>query len=197
MDSVSNNNPNYFALNSPAISRATGFLNSIADLAIFIRKIDKTDYLMIPVSEITKYRHQENSNMTVPGYNNRDAEITPRSNLVIDNPVPEDHDILAKLKHAVLSNLNNSNYSIQDICLELHLSRSWLHKKVKQLSGKSVSHYIRSIRIEAAKELLLNKDLRVCEVGYDVGFSDPSYFCRVFTLSTGISPSAWRDNHLN
>ena len=57
-----------------------------------------------------------------------------------------------------------------------------------EITGKSASLFIRSIRLAKAKELLLAKGKNISEVAYEVGFSDPKYFSRVFSEEFGVSP---------
>ncbi len=52
--------------------------------------------------------------------------------------------------------------------------------------------YLRRIRVNRARYLLKNTEQLVEEIAFDVGFSDPFHFSRVFRTITGKSPSAWR-----
>ena len=52
--------------------------------------------------------------------------------------------------------------------------------------------YINELRIERSKTLLLNQDLTILEVGSVVGFSDQSYYCKMFKRATGVSPDVFR-----
>ena len=52
--------------------------------------------------------------------------------------------------------------------------------------------HIRGIRLNKAKELLLNSDLTIAEIAYDTGFNKPSYFSRCFSKEFNISPSNFR-----
>ena len=67
-------------------------------------------------------------------------------------------------------------------------SRSQLHSKIKALTGKSTSIFIRTIRLNKAKELLQRGDLNVSQVAIEVGFNNLSYFSRTFTEEFGYYP---------
>jgi AraC-like DNA-binding protein len=72
---------------------------------------------------------------------------------------------------------------------ELNLSESQLYRKLKAITGKSTAVFIRSIRLQKGKELILTTDRTISEVSYDVGFNDPSWFSRTFKQEFGIPPS--------
>ena len=74
----------------------------------------------------------------------------------------------------------------------MHLSRSQLHNKLKALSGLSSSHFIRHVKIEKAKNLLISSDRNIAEIAFETGFNDPNYFSRVFVELVGDTPSTFR-----
>jgi transcriptional regulator GlxA family with amidase domain len=60
------------------------------------------------------------------------------------------------------------------------------------LTGMSINPYLRALRLQKAKELLLTPGRPVAEVAYAVGFDDPKYFSRIFSETYGVSPSTFR-----
>ncbi|MOA24898.1 HTH-type transcriptional activator Btr [compost metagenome] len=62
----------------------------------------------------------------------------------------------------------------------------------QQVMGKTPNHYVTECRIAAAKQLLATTALSVSEVAARCGFSQPSYFIRVFRGSEGVSPKMYR-----
>ena len=74
------------------------------------------------------------------------------------------------------------------------MSRSQLHLKIKALTNRSTTNFIRTVRLHKAKELLLNTDLNVTEVAFEVGFQDVSYFSRTFKTEFGLSPRGFLKN---
>jgi AraC-like DNA-binding protein len=74
----------------------------------------------------------------------------------------------------------------------LNLSRSQVNRKIQALAGMSTSIYIRHIRLQKAKELLLSNELSISEIAYQVGFKSPVYFSQAFKETFGESPSATR-----
>jgi AraC-like DNA-binding protein len=72
------------------------------------------------------------------------------------------------------------------------LSHTHVNRKLKAMTGKTPSRFIRSIRLQKAVELLKTTDLNVSEIAYDVGFSDPNYFSRSFSEEFGYPPNVIR-----
>lgn len=68
------------------------------------------------------------------------------------------------------------------------MSQMQVYRKLKALTGKTPSQFIRSIRLQKGKKLLLTTDLTVSEIAYEVGFSDPNYFSKTFRAKFKLSP---------
>lgn len=94
-----------------------------------------------------------------------------------------------KVRKVILDRLDDNEYSIAQLCRELGLSRTQLHNKLKAITGRSASLFIRYIRLNEANKLLKIGQLNVSEVAYTVGFKDPSYFSRTFAEEFGYPPS--------
>ena len=88
------------------------------------------------------------------------------------------------------NDIGNSNFGSEDLAKSLLVSESQIYRKIKAITGKSTAIYIRSIRLQFAKQVLMNSDKTVSEVAFDVGFNDPSWFSRSFKEEFGYSPSA-------
>lgn len=97
-----------------------------------------------------------------------------------------------KVIDAIEKNMAREEFGVKELADVLHLSRGHLFKKVKNLTGKSPTFYIRHIRLLKAQKLLNQTDATIAEISYKVGFKDPSYFSRVFAETFGQSPSDTR-----
>ncbi|MCB0686117.1 MAG: response regulator [Saprospiraceae bacterium] len=95
------------------------------------------------------------------------------------------------LNKLLSDHLSDEEYDIQQICRDMHISRSQLHKKLKALTGLPTSHYIRNYKLTVAESLLKNPELNISEVSYQVGFRSPKYFTRLFKEKNGLTPSEW------
>ncbi len=69
------------------------------------------------------------------------------------------------------------------------MSRVQLQRKLKALSGKSASNYLRSVRLSKAKQLIEEQKGNISEIAYSVGFSSPQYFSRSFKEEFVFPPS--------
>ena len=92
------------------------------------------------------------------------------------------------INQRIEDNLDNENFSVEDLAKNAGLSRSMLHRKLMKLTGKSASDHITEKRLIRAKELLENDVATASEIAYRVGFNSPSYFNKVFKKQFQISP---------
>ncbi len=102
-----------------------------------------------------------------------------------------DDAFLDRIEQYTLQKLS-VDFTVEEMARDLQMSRIQLYRKVKALTGKSVSRYIRLIRLYQARTMLRSSQMNVNEICYAVGFSDPSYFSKVFKEAFGASPSALR-----
>lgn len=99
------------------------------------------------------------------------------------------HPLIERAREIVLKNIDNSEYSIDDFCAEIGLSRMQLYRKFKAITGLSANSFIRKVRLHRASELLKTGKYSVKEVTYDVGFTDLKYFRKCFYEEFGANPS--------
>ena len=108
-------------------------------------------------------------------------------------PSEESPDLDQVFLHKVISliqdHYQNPDLDLTTICKDLGMSRSQLHKKLKGLTGKSITHFLRSYRLAKAREQILSSKATITEIAYSTGFNDPAYFSRVFVKEFGCSPS--------
>ncbi|MCB0565766.1 MAG: response regulator [Phaeodactylibacter sp.] len=95
---------------------------------------------------------------------------------------------MAKLRKVVESKMEDSRFGPSQLCDEIDISRSQLHLKLKALTNRSASSFIRSIRLQKAKTLLQSTELSVSQVAEKAGFNNLSYFSKKFTDEFGINP---------
>ncbi|RMG30472.1 MAG: hybrid sensor histidine kinase/response regulator [Bacteroidetes bacterium] len=105
---------------------------------------------------------------------------------------PEDAFLL-KVRRIVEEQLDNSEFDVPMLCKEVGMSRSQLHRKLKALTDRSATQFIRGIRLQKARHLLLHTSMSIAEIAYAVGFSDPNYFSRSFVKEYEHTPSELRD----
>ena len=99
-----------------------------------------------------------------------------------------DEKLLNDIQKVVEENLSNEEFNVSDVIKSVGVSRTMLHVKLKSMLDMSIGDYIRNIRIEKAKELLLQGNI-IADTAYSTGFSDPNYFSKCFKKQTGKTPS--------
>lgn len=82
--------------------------------------------------------------------------------------------------------------SLGNVASAVHTSTFYFCKMFKKATGLRFTDYLSRVRIEKAKNLLLNPHARVSEIAYEVGFQSLTHFNRVFKKMTGQSPTVWR-----
>jgi AraC-like DNA-binding protein len=95
------------------------------------------------------------------------------------------------VKKTILSHLSDEQLSVEFIAEEIGLSRVQLYRKVSALTDFSVNELIRKLRLQKAAQLLEQAWGPVSQVAYEVGFSNLSYFSKVFKEEFGVLPSEY------
>ena len=83
-----------------------------------------------------------------------------------------------------------SNYEFDGIefCDEMRLGQKLIYRKIKSVTGLSITEFIRSERLKRAAQLVRENKYTIQEISYKVGFSTPSYFSKCFKKQFGIMP---------
>lgn len=84
--------------------------------------------------------------------------------------------------------------SLTDVAQAVNTSTFYFCKLFKKTTGLNFTEYLSRIRIEKAKSLLLNPNLRISEAAYEAGFQSLTHFNRVFRKVAGTSPTHYRKN---
>ena len=100
---------------------------------------------------------------------------------------------LNSLMRAVHQHIDDSHFGSKELAAFLAMSDSQLYRKLKAISNTSTAIFIRKVRLEKAKEMLINTDLSVSEIAYATGFNDPNWFSKAFKEEFKLSPSEARN----
>lgn len=101
-----------------------------------------------------------------------------------------------KVLEKVLANYGASEFNVVALCREMQMSYAQLHRKLSTLTGKSPNQIIREVRLQKAKILLENPELNIGDIAALAGFTDPSYFTRVFAREYGMPPTEYREKNI-
>jgi len=97
-----------------------------------------------------------------------------------------------KIRGYVEEHLGNADLTMDELSRAMTMSYQNLHRKLSALTNLSPVQFIRAIRLQKAMSLLQTTRLPIGDIAFEVGFSDPKYFSRVFTEEFGKPPSAVR-----
>lgn len=101
--------------------------------------------------------------------------------------------LIRKVMEQIHLHADNTDFNVEMLCRKVGMSYSQLHRKVTLLSGKNPNQLIREVRLDRAKELLQDYGIHISDVAFQSGYNDPSYFSRIFTKETGMTPSEFRE----
>ena len=102
-----------------------------------------------------------------------------------------------KLFALIFKHFEDSELSVEKLADMMSTNRSHFQRKIKSITGFSPSELIKNIRLEKAKELLINRSGNITEIAYQVGFSSQSYFTKCFSQHFGVSPSQLLQGNTN
>jgi AraC-like DNA-binding protein len=77
----------------------------------------------------------------------------------------------------------------------LHISPTYLNEAVKSVTGFPAGYWIQYAVVLEAKRLLFHTGKRVSEIAFELGYDDNAYFTRLFTKSSGMTPTQFRANY--
>lgn len=100
-----------------------------------------------------------------------------------------------RTKAYLAAHLGDHHLDLEVFCRKEGLTYDQLRRGFKQESGMSPVTYLKWLRLNRAKELLLHTDATVASVAEQCGLPDINYFCRFFRKSEGMAPGAFRDHH--
>nr|WP_319511099.1 substrate-binding domain-containing protein [uncultured Draconibacterium sp.] len=100
-----------------------------------------------------------------------------------------DRKFLNKISQIVEEHLEKEELTVEELSQMLGLSRVHVYRKIKKLTGMSVSEFVRSVKLKLSLNLIKTSGKTMAEIAYEVGFSSPSYFTKCFKDQFGMSPS--------
>ncbi|GAA3571386.1 two-component regulator propeller domain-containing protein [Snuella lapsa] len=114
------------------------------------------------------------------------------------NLVSTDEVFLKKAMDIVEENFSDPEFMAVTFAKKMHMSQSVLYKKLKALTGQTISEFIRAVKFKKAGQLLSKTDMSVADVAYQIGFNDLKYFRKCFKQVFNQTPTQYRKaNPLN
>mgnify|MGYP005919783897 CR=1 FL=1 len=101
-----------------------------------------------------------------------------------------DEQLIEKAIRIVEENMDNSEFSVEELSAQIGISRSGLYKKLMSITGKSPLEFMRILRLKRGKQLLEKSQLSISQIAYQVGLS-PKQFAKYFKEEYGCLPSEY------
>ncbi|MCY1719515.1 ATP-binding protein [Prolixibacteraceae bacterium Z1-6] len=96
-----------------------------------------------------------------------------------------------KLTDLIKENMQDEFFGVSTLCREMAMSKSQLYRKFKALTNKSVARYIKTLRMQKARQLLQTTNMNITEIAYEVGMKSLSTFSQLFKDEFGESPTGF------
>lgn len=146
---------------------------------------------------LEKYsRHMKDKNETLWADSGEMMKMREYLESPVDLPNEEfrelDKVLLKKATEVVEKNISVTDFSVADLASGVNMSKSTLARKLKAISGKTPSDFIKDIKIQYACRLLESQNHSVAEVAEMVGFDERRYFTSIFKKEVGVTPSAYQ-----
>lgn len=123
----------------------------------------------------------------------KQVEVNPREVTI----TPVDEKFLKQALETVEKQIDNPDFSVEDLSREMCMSRVTFYRKIVSLTGRSPLEFIRSIRLKRAAQLLEKSGMSIAEIAYQVGFNDPKIFTKFFKEEFNMLPSQYITNIKN
>ena len=92
----------------------------------------------------------------------------------------------------VANNITNQNFDTKVFIEQMNMSRTVLYTKLKALTGQNLSEFIRMIRLKKSGQLLIQTQMNISQIAFEVGFNDLKYFRECFKEYFEVTPSEYK-----
>jgi len=114
---------------------------------------------------------------------------------IVPNKISANHQeeiLVEKLLKAIGQNMDNMDYTVDQMASDIAMSRASLYKKTQQMLGITPNEFLRNVRLKHAARLLAETDQPVNQISLMVGFQTPRYFSQCFRQMFGVTPTEYR-----
>ena len=112
--------------------------------------------------------------------------------LTLSNAIPSSKPTVTEMAKKYIYDNYRTKFGIKEICQSIGCSKSTLITAFKRDLGMTVNEYITEVRLGEAMRMLLAGDRTIGDIALSTGFSDQSYFSKVFSAKYGMPPSEYR-----
>jgi len=145
-------------------------------------------YIILAAAAVILFfrRRQRHQLQRLEGARERFHEVDVKPSEITVSHV--DQQLIEQAIALVEKNICDSEYSVEQFCADMGMSRSSLYKKLVAITGLSPNHFIRTIRVKRGRQLLEKGGEAISQVAYQIGLS-PKMFAKYFKDEYGFSPS--------
>jgi two-component system, response regulator YesN len=137
-----------------------------------------------------------NGTFSLKEYKNRKKrEITIFLKKVKKSTLQNSNNIITDIEKYLQENFDR-DVKLQEISDHFYISREYISRKFKQEFNENISDYVVRIRMDKAKTLLKNSQLKIYEIANMIGYQDDKYFRKVFKKVEGITPNEYRAEYV-
>ena len=104
----------------------------------------------------------------------------------------EEEELVSRLMKAIEKNMDNTDYTVDQLASDVALSRSNLYRRTQSMLGITPNDFLRNVRLKHAACLLSETELPVNQIALQCGFASPRYFAQYFKKMFGITPTEYR-----
>ena len=172
------------------IAMITGY--DYFDYAVTALKVGVDDYILKPVSrtDIEQVLAKLLEKVKAVHEQSKIQEVVQE---LISNTGTLNTGYKQQIQEILEEQLSNNQFSLSFLADKMSLSPGYLSGLFKSLYGKSFQDYLKQIRLDQAKIMLLSTDMKIYEIALRVGFEDPNYFSAAFKKAYHCSPNQYRD----
>ena len=153
----------------------------------YITKPFDNEYLLARINGILTRRESEQNYLL--------NSVT--KNVTASKLSDEDKKLIDRIVEIIDANLDVENFNVKDLAVELGMSHSLVYKKIKKITGKSVSEFTRNVRLRKVATLLITTDLQISQAASMAGFGDIKYFRKQFQQFYDMNPSEFKKKYQN
>lgn len=102
-----------------------------------------------------------------------------------------DDALMERIMGSINKHIADPDFNVEQLCDEVGISRSQLHRKMKEMTGVATSDFIRNLRLNQAAKLISEGKVNISQVAFSVGFNSTTHFSTVFKKHFGVSPSEY------
>lgn len=117
--------------------------------------------------------------------------LSMKSNQIVVHADNSEPPVIVKAKQFIRDH-HTEDLSLGQVAAAVHTSIFYFCKLFRKVTGLTFTEFVSRTRVEKAKNLLLNPNLRISEIAYEVGFQSLTHFNRVFKNVVGESPTEFR-----